>query len=86
MASVYVLNVPEFVPLVEFARLQPHAHVSRVDADYWVIAFDGEMVFDRRKLGLKPAVWYGMFTGGIDGEIKDFTRDTVRVVGANREM
>ena len=35
---------------------------------------------------MKPAVWYGIFTGGLDGEIVDFGRDEVRVTGTNKGL
>jgi len=30
-------------------------------------------------LGLKPALWYGLFTSGIHGNITVFDRDIVRI-------
>ena len=35
---------------------------------------------------MKPAVWYGIFTGGLDGKIAEFGRDEVRVVGTNKGL
>jgi hypothetical protein len=35
---------------------------------------------------MKPAVWYGLFTGGVNGEIAEFGRDHVRVVGTNKPL
>ncbi len=33
---------------------------------------------------MKPAVWYGLFTGGMNGEIAEFGREEVRVVGTRQ--
>jgi len=76
---IFVLNVPEFASLTEAARRMPACHVSDL-GDYTVIASSGPLAFERRALGLKPAVWYGLFTGGLDGRIESFGRDTVRIV------
>jgi len=76
---IFVLNVPEFASLTAAARSLPACEV--VDhGDYTVITSSEPVEFERRALGLKPAVWYGLFTGGLDGKIDSFGRDTVRVV------
>ena len=47
-----------------------------------VVAADGPIEFGRKELGLKPAVWYGLFTGGVRGRIEVFDRDRVRIAPA----
>lgn len=81
---IFVLNVPEFASLTEAARRMPGCQIS-IAGDYTVISASDPLEFGRRALGLKPAVWYGLFTGGIDGTIEEFGRDTVRVVPRRRE-
>ncbi len=76
---IFVLNVPEFASLTEAARRLPACRLSDL-GDYTVIASDDPVEFGRRALGLKPAVWYGLFTGGLDGRIERFDRDIVRIV------
>ncbi|WP_369796451.1 hypothetical protein [Cupriavidus sp. amp6] len=51
-----------------------------------MIASDEPLEFGRRALGLKPAVWYGLFTGGLDGKIERFDRDIVRIVPRDPAM
>lgn len=82
MPKVYVLNVPEFEGLVTSSRDNPAYRVTSAGADYIAIEADQELTFDRRRAGFKPAVWYGAFTGGIDGEIVEFGRDTVRITAS----
>jgi hypothetical protein len=86
MVVVYVLDVAEFGEIVESARRMPQCRVSKSDKGYWRIEADGEIVFDRKEMKMKPAVWYGIFTGGLNGEIAEFGRDKVRVVGTNRAL
>ncbi len=77
---IYVLDVPEFASLVEAARTQQKCQVSRVGQDYWLIEAQEPVEFRRKELNLKPAVWYGLFTGGLQGRIECFDRDKVRIV------
>lgn len=77
---LYVLNVPEFSALIEAARSQPGCKVSEANDDYLTIDAQEPIEFHRKQLNLKPAVWYGLFTGGLRGRIESFGRDTVRIV------
>jgi hypothetical protein len=45
-----------------------------------------QIVLNRKAMNMKPAVWYGLFTGGMNGEIVEFGREEVRVVGTNRPL
>lgn len=80
MPAIYVLDVPEFGCLVVEARKQSNCRVTLTDNGYYKIVSDGDLVFQRKQLGVKPAVWYGLFTGGLVGRIAQFDRDTVRIV------
>jgi hypothetical protein len=80
MTRIYVLNVPEFAALAETARRNPAYRVVRAGDDYTMIESDSDIVLDRRELGFKPAIWYGALTGGIEGRIAEFGRDTLRIV------
>ncbi len=82
MPKLYVLDVPEFRCLVDNARLQPRCRVSFAGRGYYCIEADGDLVFKRADLKVKPAVWYGLFTGGLHGRIVEFDRDLVRITDA----
>jgi hypothetical protein len=86
MVVVYVLDVAEFAEIVESARRKSDCRVERFDKGYWRIESDSEIVFNRREMKMKPAVWYGLFTGGLNGEIAEFGREEVRVIGTNRPL
>jgi hypothetical protein len=79
---IYVLDVPEFAPLVEAARAQADCKVSQPIPGYTAIDAWAPIEFSRKQLGFKPAVWYGIFTGGLRGRIECFDRDKVRVAPA----
>jgi hypothetical protein len=86
MVVVYVLDVPEFHEIVQTARRKPGCRITRSDKGYFRIEADSEIVFNRREMKMKPAVWYGLFTGGLNGEIAEFGREEVRVIGTNRPL
>jgi len=78
--TVYVLNVPEFAGLANSVRSNDNYRIRDTGRGYTIIESDEELIFDRSATGFKPAVWYGAFTGGIDGIITEFGRDTVRII------
>ena len=83
MVKVYVLDVPEFEPLVLSVRDTPNVTIVTTGQGYTVIEAPVEIEFDRKLMRMKPAVWYGAFTGGLDGKISHFGRDKVHVVNAS---
>jgi hypothetical protein len=86
MVVLYVLDVPEFRPIVDAARARGNCEISKSDKGYYRIESATEIVLNRREMKMKPAVWYGLFTGGMNGEIAEFGRDEVRVIGTNRPL
>lgn len=84
MIEVHVIDVPEFRPMIDSQRGQPGVSIAGPKRGYWTISAVTELCFDRKAMKMKPAVWYGIFTGGLNGEIADWGRDQVRVIGTNR--
>jgi catechol 2,3-dioxygenase-like lactoylglutathione lyase family enzyme len=78
--GIFVPALAEFASVVEAARRTPAYHVSRPSPGYYLIEPKEALEFNRRELGLKPAIWYGLFTGGLCGRIDTFDKDHVRVV------
>jgi hypothetical protein len=70
MPSLFVLDVPEFAPLLKGAE-----KTYRVDrkGGYAAIAAPDELVIERGNSGLGDAVWYGALTGGYEGCIREFS-------------
>lgn len=86
MVEVHVVDVPEFRPLVDSLRGEPEVTISGPDKGYWKIEAPRELTFNRKTMKMKPAVWYGIFTGGLNGEIAHWGRDEVRVVSTERAL
>ena len=64
----------------------PDCQIVKSEKGYWKVVSPTEIVLNRKDMKMKPAVWYGLFTGGVNGEIAEFGRDTVRVIGTNRPL
>ena len=79
MPSIFVLDVPEFLPLVEHARELPGCKVEGPHLGYWRLTASPVLSFRRKELGFKPAVWHGALTGGLVGHITHFDNDTLTI-------
>ncbi|MGE4482960.1 VOC family protein [Acidocella sp.] len=79
VVTLRIPNVPEFASIIAAARDLPNCEVDISSDGYHRIRSTSPLRFDRRTLGLKPAVWYGVPTGGIVGRITRFDRDTLSI-------
>lgn len=75
MPTIFVLDVPEFLPLVDYARDVPDLKVSGPRLGYFRVDGEGEIKLNRKALGFKPAVWHGALTGGLVGRVTSFDND-----------
>ena len=62
MPAIYVLDVPEFRALTQGSKEPGRHRVTNLGNGYYRVEADDELVFNRKELGFKPAVWYGAFT------------------------
>lgn len=83
MPSMYVLDVEEFACVVEAAKANPEYTVTDLGKGYIHIESPTELAFNRKEMKMKPALWYGIFTAGMDGQIVEFGREWVRLVNAD---
>jgi hypothetical protein len=75
MPSLYVLDVPEFEPLVDAARRRGTFKVVGPAAGYYRISAEDQLRIERSETGLPEALWFGAFTAGYDGEELVIDRD-----------
>jgi catechol 2,3-dioxygenase-like lactoylglutathione lyase family enzyme len=73
---IYVPQVDEFAAIVKDAAARSACRVDSKEG-YDCIETDGPIEFQRKSLDLRPAVWYGLFTGGVHGRIEVLDRDRV---------
>ena len=86
MSGFYILDVPEFAPLVEAARQNTKCRVHDTVAGYRFVEFDDFIVIERHATGFKEAVWFGCLTAGLDGKIAEFTSERLRLVSTNEPI
>ena len=79
MTTLYVLDVPENVPVAKIAAEDPEVSVGRV-GPYFEISAPGPIVIDRRATGCRHAVWYSA-VGGVarDSRITQHDKNALRV-------
>ena len=77
-AAVHIVDLPEWRSAIEWARSAPELTVTEQDG-YQIVSAPGSVEFDRRTVGLRPALWYTLPAGGLEGTIAQFDRDTLRV-------
>jgi hypothetical protein len=80
MPTIYVLNTPEFEPIVDTARAA--GMEIRPVGDYVEAASPApEAVLHRHHTQVRPSIWFAALTGGLDGHIVRFDHDELRIVG-----
>ena len=82
MPALFVLDVPEFAPLVVYAEARDGLTVATL-GDYRIIRSDGDIAIPRVETGMGQAVWFGALAGGFEGEIVEFS-ETRLVIGPAR--
>lgn len=75
---LFVLDVPENVPIAVVAREVPDLAVDKL-GPYFVISSEQPVSIDRQTTGARHAVWYS-FVAGLDGcRIVQWDKDALRV-------
>ncbi|MCY1361691.1 Glyoxalase/Bleomycin resistance protein/Dioxygenase superfamily protein [compost metagenome] len=77
--ALFVLDAPEFRPLVEAAEQAPEYRLENLNNGYWKITAKDALVFERKKLGFVPALWNAALTGGFVGEVTEFDRHRLQI-------
>jgi hypothetical protein len=86
MSGFYVLDVPEFAPMVEAVKRSDRCKVHPVLRGYRYIEFNGEFEITREATGLGAAVWFGCLTAGLDGKIVSFTEKAIKLAPTNEPV
>lgn len=73
MASLFVLDVPEFQPLIDAVGKAGNGVTRK--AGFARLSAPGRLVVERRATGLGLAIWYGALTGGYQGKVERFDSD-----------
>ncbi len=75
---LFMLDVPENVPIAAVARDLPDVKVGRL-GPYFVIESRAPISIDRRSTGVRHAVWYSCVAGLAGWRIAQWDKDALRV-------
>lgn len=78
MPTVYVLDVPENVTVVEVAARDDRVAVDAV-GPYFKLSSDEPIVIDRRATGCRHAVWYSCLAGLSSSHVVQWDKDALRI-------
>jgi hypothetical protein len=77
--TIFIPDLPEFVPFLEGLRRLEQCRVQTPKDGYWRVDGEREIVLSRKALGLSPALWYSALSGGFVGRIVEYGRDVLRI-------
>ncbi|MEU3647060.1 hypothetical protein AB0E59_27010 [Lentzea sp. NPDC034063] len=83
MPAIFILDTPEFEPIV---RTVEHAGMTvRRAGDYLEATSTGaEVTLERAVTGVRPSIWFAALTGGLVGHIVHFDHDLLRLSDAEQ--
>jgi len=76
---IFVPDIPACTPFIEAARQSGDYRILQPDHGYWCIEADQEIRFERKPMGIGPALWNSALTGGFCGRITEYGRDVMRI-------
>ena len=86
MSGFFVLDVPEFRPLVQAALRSARCRAHPPRRGYHYVEFDAEVEIARADTGMNEAIWFGCLTAGLDGKIARFDSERLRLVATNEPI
>ncbi|MBG0853556.1 hypothetical protein I2W78_17310 [Streptomyces spinoverrucosus] len=78
MATLYILDVPEFRALLD-AVTSDTATTETVGDYVCVTTAEGPLVLERERIGARDAVWFSALTGGYSGTMARFDKSVLRL-------
>lgn len=86
MSGFYVLDVPEFAPLIDAALKTSGTRLHALKCGYRFVEFSGALEIRRADTGLNEAIWYGCLTAGLVGKITRFDQELLMLVDTNEPI
>lgn len=82
MPTIFILDVPEFEPIVTTARragMQVRKHGDYLEAH----SATSPVVLERYHTQVRPAIWFASLTGGFVGSIARFDHEVLQIEEAD---
>jgi hypothetical protein len=86
MNGFFVLDVPEFRPLLRVAERAADCRIHAARAGYWFVEFTDKIVIRRSDLDMSEAVWFGCLTAGLSGRIVRFDAEAIELAATNEPI
>lgn len=77
--AIYVLNVPEYQPLISYAR-GAGLTVEPIGTEYLCVSGGSELVLSHRDIALDDALWFSVLVGGLCGDVVTYATDELRII------
>jgi len=77
--TIFVPDLPDFSPLIRAVNGESGITVIPPKAGYWQLQTPDRVIFSRKGLGLRVALWYSMLAGGYCGRMVEYSRDTLTI-------
>jgi hypothetical protein len=78
MTRLYILDVPENLPVAEVAGQDPAVEVGKL-GPYFVVSSQSTISIDRRATGCRHAVWYSCIAGLGRSHITQWDKEALRI-------
>ena len=78
MVSLYVVDLEEFLPVVDACRKSGY-DVSGPSRGYWQVRGKPGITLVRKQVGLGPALWNTSLAGGVRGKVVEFNKDRLSI-------
>ena len=85
MPTLFVLDAPEFQPIVDAARRDNSFTVAGPSAGYFRLSSIDELRIQRSDTGVGEAIWFGVATGGYRGGAMTLTNE-ILVICADPDL
>jgi hypothetical protein len=86
MSGFFVLDVPEFAPMIAIAARRENCTVHPLVGGYRFIEFQNEIEITRAETRMVEALWFGCLTAGLIGKIVKFDSISIRLIATNEPV
>ncbi len=79
--AIYVPCLPEYRPLIDYAD-RSDLMLTPIGDDYVCVSAPGLLKLSRADVKLDEALWFSMLVGGLNGEVSEFTTETLSITAS----
>ena len=76
---IYVPDVPEFGVILKAVAQTGNCKIEQPVNGYYCVVAGQQITLQRKQLGIGPALWNSLLSGGYRGRITEYGRDNLRI-------